>query len=930
MSAMWWGLIIGAVFGAVAWGTPAALVLGFLGWLTGVVIDSRRNRPKATKPIAPTPPLDRIGQLESRVKELEERLARLEGSSPSPLGEGRGGGQVGAELEQPTPQPPPKGGGESLLSPPKGGGESLLSPPKEEEEPGFSPSPLGEGRGVGPPPLPASPIATQPNPLLAWLTGGNAIARVGVVVLFIGVAFLLRYAVDAQILSPAVRVAGVAFAAFVLLGIGWRLRDSRPGYALSLQGAGIGLLYLTTYGALRLYGMLPEGVAFALLVAIAALATILAVRQDSAPLAGLGAAGGFLAPVLASAGPGEPAALFGYYAVLDVAILATAWFRRWRSLNFIGFIFTFALGLIWGVEYYRPEHFATVEPFLVFFFLLFVTVAVLFARGEAQPTARLIDAAIVFGVPIAALSLQAGLLDGDKKQLTLSSTALSIFYATGSYLLARQPRAGWQALGRAFFVLAVLFATVTIPLALEARWTSAAWAIEGAALAWYGVQQERKWAVGFGILVQVLAGAAHFAGEGRHAGEIPIANGAFLGAFLIAASGLASHWALRRAASAFSSPAFAWSIVWWVVATFTEASRFLTRPDEISAQLAVTAATALAFAACHARLAWREAAWPSELMVPAMLLFLIAEALGAAPHPFAGWGWAAWIFAAVAHLLARRWVEAPRGLVAGSGGLVHHALFVLVMVAMLGWEAHWQVIDAGLRRSGWASPSLVVVPAAAMLLVSLPILSNRWPISAHAAAYQRTAMIPIAVVLWIWMLAINGLHNGRSQPWPYIPILNSVDLGHLVVLSAMWTWWRGLGRSNLEPPAILRGTGLALAAGAAAFAWANGILLRSLHHWADVAYRIDAWMRSFITQASLSILWSAIAVALMVWATRRGLRALWMVGTALMAVVVAKLLFVDFAHLGGLERVASFIGVGVLMLVVGYLAPVPPKAAAPD
>jgi uncharacterized membrane protein len=45
-----------------------------------------------------------------------------------------------------------------------------------------------------------------------------------------------------------------------------------------------------------------------------------------------------------------------------------------------------------------------------------------------------------------------------------------------------------------------------------------------------------------------------------------------------------------------------------------------------------------------------------------------------------------------------------------------------------------------------------------------------------------------------------------------------------------------------------------------------------------------------------------------------------------MAVVVGKLFLVDLSHIGGIERIVSFIGVGLLMLLVGYLAPVPPRA----
>ena len=66
----------------------------------------------------------------------------------------------------------------------------------------------------------------------------------------------------------------------------------------------------------------------------------------------------------------------------------------------------------------------------------------------------------------------------------------------------------------------------------------------------------------------------------------------------------------------------------------------------------------------------------------------------------------------------------------------------------------------------------------------------------------------------------------------------------------------------------------------------------------------------------------------MMAATRRHLRPLWITGALLMAVVVAKLFMVDLSGVGTVERIVSFIGVGLLMLLVGYLSPVPPRRAA--
>jgi uncharacterized membrane protein len=181
----------------------------------------------------------------------------------------------------------------------------------------------------------------------------------------------------------------------------------------------------------------------------------------------------------------------------------------------------------------------------------------------------------------------------------------------------------------------------------------------------------------------------------------------------------------------------------------------------------------------------------------------------------------------------------------------------------------------------------------------------------------------------VWILYANATHDGTSTPLPYLPLLNAIDLGHgliaVCVAGSVLAWQR----SQLELPNLFRGRRAWVLIGALAFIWLNGILLRSIHHWADVPYTFNAMMRSVIAQAALSIFWSVIALALMVFATRRALRTLWMVGGALMGVVVVKLVLVDLGHLSGIERIVSFIAVGILMLVIGYFSPVPPRKVEP-
>ena len=146
---------------------------------------------------------------------------------------------------------------------------------------------------------PEPPPPSKPNPILAWLTGGNTIARVGLLILFFGLAFLLKYAADQDMLPVELRVAAVAAGGVALLLLGWRLRERRPAYALAMQGAGVAVLYLTTFAALRLWALIPAEAAFILLALIAVFAAFLAVAQDAMVLAVIAAGGGFLAGNLA-------------------------------------------------------------------------------------------------------------------------------------------------------------------------------------------------------------------------------------------------------------------------------------------------------------------------------------------------------------------------------------------------------------------------------------------------------------------------------------------------------------------------------------------------------------------------------------------------------------------------------------------------------
>ena len=348
---MWIGLLVGAAIGALLAGLPGAIVCGFAGWLVGIVIQSnRRSKDGPPKVAMPRETLEaRVARLEKTVAELQARLE---------IGPSAASGVV------------PDAAPAAMVPAP------ILSP--DPVVPGAAPAAKGR-----------DPItSSKPNPFVGWLTGGNTIARAGLLILFLGLAFLAKYAADNSMLPVELRVAAVAIGGIALLVFGWRLRAQQRAYALGLQGGGIAVLYLTTFAALRLWSLLPPEMAFAMLAAVAVFAAILAVAQDAMALAVIGAAGGFMAPVLASTGQGSHVMLFSYFLLLNLGIAGVALFKAWRPLNLTGFFFTFFIATAWGVRSYRDEHFATTEPFLIVFFVLFLVVAILFARNQPPELPR--------------------------------------------------------------------------------------------------------------------------------------------------------------------------------------------------------------------------------------------------------------------------------------------------------------------------------------------------------------------------------------------------------------------------------------------------------------------------------------------------------------------------------------------------------------
>ncbi|MDD2716883.1 MAG: DUF2339 domain-containing protein [Candidatus Wallbacteria bacterium] len=195
---------------------------------------------------------------------------------------------------------------------------------------------------------------------------------IGIVTMIFGIGFFLKYSIEQGWIPPEGRIALTYFwgLAFVIAGNFFRSRGM-SAYGQLIVAAGSVVLYFATYAGFHIYHLFPAGLSYLLMAVTTALVTGLAVAYDSYGLALLGFLGGFFTPVMLYSDSDYYAANLAYLAILNLGILGIAFYKRWGSLNTIGFISTYLLFSIWFMNNYGPEDFWLTVLFLNVYYLIY-------------------------------------------------------------------------------------------------------------------------------------------------------------------------------------------------------------------------------------------------------------------------------------------------------------------------------------------------------------------------------------------------------------------------------------------------------------------------------------------------------------------------------------------------------------------------------
>jgi len=999
------GLIVGSLLGGIlfpGWGLGGWLgLLGLVGggWLAAETRE-KASSAAAGGEVRPGSLAGRVASLEAQVDwlyreslALRREVTELRGAGrPGEAANGAAGEARGAPATSATPvapvdiplaaqavsaaaaglappapaavaaaaalsQPVPAMRGEVAAAAPPVPAERIAVVPGDATSPAETTSGVDAAASTPPvPPLAPEPSLEAPPEWWSRLLAGNPLAKIGVVLLFFGVASALRLVVEYGWFPVPLRLFLAAAGGVGLIAFGLRKATDpqRQNFGLAIQGGGFALLYLVVYFMLARYAMLGAGAAFALFAVLGVSCVAFAARQDGPALAVFGMTGAFLAPLLAGGRADSPLLLFSYFALLNVFILAVDWFRAWRVLNIAGFLFTLVIGMAWAVDGYRPAHYLVTQCFLVLFAVMYSAMPVAAALLRAPGFAGWRDAMLVFGTPLAGAFLQARLMRGVPYGLAWSALFASLYYFVLWAALFRRRVAEAELIERSHLGLAITFLTVSVPLAFGAQVTSAFWAAEGAAVLWFGTRMKRTLAQATGLGMQFLGGIALIVGWHQLDLSRPLVNDAVLGGALLAAAGIASARLLRRlGAQAGVAPVlpFVWALLWWFGVGFDEIRRFTADASHPAFALLFTTASVLLIEALAVGWRWPQVRLATLLLLPAMWLATVL-AVVRSEHPLAGFMVLALPLAFVVNsgLLIRylqlggqdrgangagrsEAADAARppgsrgaekeGEEAGEGGLligVRHVGGWWLALLALPLELSWVARELAPGVDLWPLLAWGSVTAASLWFAAEAVVRRWWVFAAEELAIPLGAVPPtVGLVFWSVFACLN--HAGGGSGLPYLPLLNFFDLLQLTVFAALLRVAAVFGWSPWLRPAV----------GALAFLWLSTLAGRIVHHWAEVPFTWHSLWASNAFQALLTLFWTVTAIATMIRATRtvarptEDRRTAWFAGMTLLAVVGGKLLLVDAAGSGTLAWTATLIGVAVLVLAAGYFAPLPPK-----
>lgn len=332
-----------------------------------------------------------------------------------------------------------------------------------------------------------SPSFFERNPDLEKFIGENLANKIGIGILVVGIGFFVKYAIDQNWINEIGRVFIGILCGGILLGVAHRLRKTFNTFSSVLVGGGIAVLYLTITIAFQEYHIFSQTAAFAIMAVITAFTVFLSLGYNKIELAILAILGGFGSPFMVSTGEGNYVVLFTYMLVLNVGMLALAYFKKWNLVNIISYVLTLILFGSWLASKFNEGNVSMIRGSMIFstlFYLIFFAMNIINNLKE-----RTAFKAMEFGMLLSNTFFYyaAGMFilnnDIGINFRGLFTTLLGVFNFGFAYVLFRNSRVD-RNLVFLLIGLVLTFISLAAPIQLEGNYITLFWSAEAVLLLW--------------------------------------------------------------------------------------------------------------------------------------------------------------------------------------------------------------------------------------------------------------------------------------------------------------------------------------------------------------------------------------------------------------------------------------------------------------
>ncbi|MCX3266787.1 DUF2339 domain-containing protein [Pedobacter agri] len=318
--------------------------------------------------------------------------------------------------------------------------------------------------------------------------GENLISKIGILILILGVAIGAKYAIDHDMISPLTRIVlGYAVGAG-LMAFAIKLKEKYENFSAVLVSGAIAIMYFITYAAYDFYSLIPQALAFVLMVVFTSFTVVAAIKYNKQIIAHIGLVGAYAVPFLLSDGSGKVGVLFTYMAIINSGILILSFKKYWKPLFYASFGLTWMIFLAWRLDLGNNNNFFALSLlFSTIFFIIFyitnlaykVTKKEIF--GFSDVVIILLNSFVYYGVGYLILSQNKNSVE----LLGLFTLANAVIHFIVSLIIYKKELAD-RNLFYLILAMVITFITMAVPVQLDGGWVTIFWTIEAAVLFYVG------------------------------------------------------------------------------------------------------------------------------------------------------------------------------------------------------------------------------------------------------------------------------------------------------------------------------------------------------------------------------------------------------------------------------------------------------------